>query len=378
MKKSLFFDFQLFAMNEEELFYVLALQKVELVGDIVAKKLLTHFGSAKEIFQSKAVKLQSIDGIGSILIRNLKDKSVFQKVETELQFIKENHIETLYFKDENYPEKLKHCIDGPVLLFASGNFDLKNRKIISIVGTRQITSYGMECCKKLIADLAPLNPIIVSGFAYGVDIVAHQFAMDYNLQTIGVLAHGLNQIYPRTHKKYMSKMEENGGFISEFWSDTNPDKERFVRRNRIVAGMSDATIVVETAIKGGSMITANLAFDYNREVFAVPGKIHDSKSKGCLALIKRNKAHLYHDVENLLEQMGWPLAAQNSPQKELEFTFSPDSKSVLAHIEAHGPIHRELIANELKINTSKLSNLLLSLEMNGEIQLLAGNRYAVR
>ena len=201
-----------------------------------------------------------------------------KKPQQELDFIRNNNIEVLSFQDEDYPDRLKHCIDGPVLLFSAGNINLKNRKIISIVGTRQITSYGIEFCRKLIEDLAPLDPIIVSGFAYGVDIVAHQLAMEFNLQTIGVLAHGLNQIYPKTHKKYMSKMEQNGGFMTEFWSTSNPDKENFVRRNRIVAGMTEATIVIESADRGGSLITANMANDYNRDVFAVPGRTTDKYS----------------------------------------------------------------------------------------------------
>ena len=364
-------------MNEEELFYVLALQKVELVGDIVAKKLLTHFGSAKEIFQSKASKLQSIDGIGSILIRNLKDKSVFQKAETELQFIKENHIETLYFKDENYPEKLKHCIDGPVLLFASGNFDLKNRKIISIVGTRQITSYGIESCKKLISDLAPLNPIIVSGFAYGVDIVAHQAAMENNLQTIGIVAHGLNQIYPKVHKKYVAKMEENGGFMTDFWSSSNPDKENFVKRNRIVAGMSEATIVIESADKGGSLITATMAGDYNRDVFAFPGRATDKYSQGCNNLIKTQKANLITSAADLIYMLNWDLDSEKSKpvQKQLFVDLDNDEQKIYDYLLKNGKELLDIIALECEFPVYKISSILLNMELKGVIRPLPGKLF---
>jgi DNA processing protein len=246
-------------MNEQELFYLLALQRVEGVGDIIAKKLVTHLGTAEAVFKAKSSQLASIDGIGTILLKNFKDQSVFAKAESELQFIASNQINATTFQDIDYPERLKHCFDSPLVLFSSGNIDLKNKKTISIVGTRQITSYGLEFCRKFIEDLAPLNPVIVSGFAYGVDIVAHQLAMENNLQTIGVVAHGLNQIYPKGHKKHVTKMEENGGFMTEFWSSSNPDKENFVRRNRIVAGMTEATIVIESAERGGSLITANLA-----------------------------------------------------------------------------------------------------------------------
>lgn len=364
-------------MNEEELFYVLALQKVELVGDIVAKKLLTHFGSAKEIFQSKASKLQSIDGIGSILIRNLKDKSVFQKAETELQFIKENHIETLYFKDENYPEKLKHCIDGPVLLFASGNFDLKNRKIISIVGTRQITSYGIESCKKLISDLAPLNPIIVSGFAYGVDIVAHQAAMENNLQTIGIVAHGLNQIYPKVHKKYVAKMEGNGGFMTDFWSSSNPDKENFVKRNRIVAGMSEATIVIESADKGGSLITATMAGDYNRDVFAFPGRATDKYSQGCNNLIKTQKANLITSAADLIYMLNWDLDSEKSKpvQKQLFVDLDNDEQKIYDYLLKNGKELLDIIALECEFPVYKISSILLNMELKGVIRPLPGKLF---
>lgn len=364
-------------MNEEELFYVLALQKVELVGDIVAKKLLTHFGSAKEIFQSKVSKLQSIDGIGSILIRNLKDKSVFQKAETELQFIKENHIETLYFKDENYPEKLKHCIDGPVLLFASGNFDLKNRKIISIVGTRQITSYGIESCKKLISDLAPLNPIIVSGFAYGVDIIAHQAAMENNLQTIGIVAHGLNQIYPKVHKKYVAKMEENGGFMTDFWSSSNPDKENFVKRNRIVAGMSEATIVIESADKGGSLITATMAGDYNRDVFAFPGRATDKYSQGCNNLIKTQKANLITSAADLIYMLNWDLDSEKSKpvQKQLFVDLDNDEQKIYDYLLKNGKELLDIIALECEFPVYKISSILLNMELKGVIRPLPGKLF---
>lgn len=287
-------------MSEENLFHLMALLRVEGVGDIIAKKLLTHFGSAEAVLNAKTTELAGIDGVGSVLLKNLKDKSVFEKANQELQFIQDNNIAVHSFQDVSYPDRLKHCIDGPVLLFSSGNISLKNRKIISIVGTRQITSYGIEFCRKFIEDLAPLDPIIVSGFAYGVDIVAHQLAMDYNLQTIGVVAHGLNQIYPKTHKKYVAKVEQNGGFMTEFWSTSNPDKENFVRRNRIVAGMTEATIVIESADRGGSLITANMANDYNRDVFAVPGRITDKYSQGCNNLIKTQKANVLTSAADLI------------------------------------------------------------------------------
>ncbi|HLF52456.1 DNA-processing protein DprA [Flavobacterium sp.] len=363
-------------MNENELFYLLALQKVEGVGDIVAKKLLSHCGNAETIFNTKATQLSAIDGVGSVLIKKLKDKTVFEKAESELKYIKENNIQAAFFQDENYPERLKHCIDGPILLFTSGNINLKNRKIISIVGTRQITSYGTEFCKKLIADLAPLNPIIVSGFAYGVDIVAHQAAMVHNLQTIGVVAHGLNQIYPGVHKKYVAKMEENGGFMTEFWSSSNPDKENFVRRNRIVAGMSEATVVIESADKGGSLITANMANDYNRDVFAVPGRTSDKYSQGCNNLIKTQRANLLTSAADLVYILNWDLEKETKPvQKQLFVTLENEEQKIYDYLQKKGKELMDIIALECDFPIYKISSLLLNMELKGVIRPLPGKLF---
>ncbi|TPD72006.1 DNA-processing protein DprA [Flavobacterium microcysteis] len=365
-------------MNPEELFYLLALQKVESVGDITAKKLLAYFGSAKEIFQSKPSKLESIEGVGSILIRNLKDQSIFKKAEKELDFIQSNAIEVLFYQDEKYPERLKHCIDAPVVLFASGNFNFKNRKIISIVGTRQATPYGAESCRKLISDLTPLNPIIVSGFAYGVDIIAHQAAMEHNLQTIGVVAHGLNQIYPKAHKKYVSSMQENGGFMTDFWSSSNPDRENFIRRNRIVAGISEATIVIESAEKGGSLITANMANDYNRDVFAFPGRATDKYSQGCNNLIKWQKAQLLTSAADLVYMLNWDLETPKaSVQKRLFVELDSEEQTVYNYLQAKEKELMDVIALECNFPIHKISSLLLNMELKGVVRPLPGKLFEI-
>ncbi|MEY3499117.1 MAG: hypothetical protein RL308_786 [Bacteroidota bacterium] len=370
------FQIQIFAMTESELFYLLALQKVEGVGDIVAKKLLSHCGTAENIFKTKASQLSSIDGIGSVLLSKLKNKSIFEKAESEIKFITNNEINVAFFQNENYPERLKHCIDGPLLLFSSGNIDFNTRKIISIVGTRQITSYGTEFCKKLISDLAPLNPIIVSGFAYGVDIVAHQAAMENNLQTIGIVAHGLDQIYPSVHKKYVAKMEKNGGFMTEFWSNTNPEKENFVRRNRIVAGMSEATIVIESADKGGSLITANLANDYNRDVFAVPGRSSDKFSQGCNNLIKTQKANLLTSAADIIYILNWDLEKEAKPvQKQLFVMLENDEQKIYDYLLKSGKETLDIIALECEFPIYKISGILLNMELKGVIRPLPGKLF---
>ncbi|MEN2414568.1 DNA-processing protein DprA [Flavobacterium mesophilum] len=363
-------------MSDQDLFYLLALMKVDGVGDIIAKKLLNHFGDVAAIFKAKSNQLAGIDGVGSVLLKNLKDKTIFNKASEELEFIKSDGLNVSFFQDEDYPDRLKHCIDSPVLIFSSGNINVKNKKLISIVGTRQVTSYGVDFCRKLIEDLVPLDPVIVSGFAYGVDIAAHQLAMENNLQTIGVLAHGLNQIYPRTHKKYMARMEENGGFITEFWSSSNPDKEKFVRRNRIVAGMSEATIVIESADKGGSLITANLANDYNREVFAVPGRVSDRYSQGCNNLIKTQKANVLTCAADLIYVLNWDL--ENKPkqiQRQLFVELNPDEEIIYNFLVKNGKELLDIIALECNFPIFKLSGALLNMELNGLIRPLPGKMF---
>jgi len=363
-------------MRHTDLFHTLALQKVEGVGDIVAKKLISHCGSAEEVFKTNASKLKGIDGIGTILLHNLKDKSVFEKADQELRFIESNGIRTLFFQDDEYPERLKHCIDSPVLLFSSGNINLNDRKIISIVGTRQVTSYGAEFCKKLIADLAPLNPIIVSGFAYGIDIVAHLAAMDNQLQTIGVIAHGLNQIYPKPHKKYVARMEENGGFLTEFRSTSNPDKENFIRRNRIVAGISEATIVIESAESGGSLITANMANDYNRDVFAVPGRATDKYSQGCNNLIKQQKANLLTSAADLIYMLNWDLVKDSKPiQKQLFVTLDEEEQKVYNFLQENGKELLDIIALQCSFPIHRISGILLNMELKGVVRPLPGKLF---
>lgn len=363
-------------MTEEELYYTLALLRVDGVGDIMAKKLLLHCGSAKAIFETKKNHLAAIDGVGSFLLRNLQESAVFAKAQKEVDFIAKNNISVSYFKEDGYPERLKHCADAPVLLFGSGNLDFSNRKIISIVGTRQITNYGMDFCKKLIEDLVPLNPVIVSGFAYGVDIVAHQLAMDYGLQTIGVLAHGLNQIYPKVHKKYVAKMEENGGFLTEFWSSSNPDKENFVRRNRIVAGISEATLVIESAEKGGSLITAHLANDYNRDVFAVPGRTTDKYSLGCNNLIKTQKANLLTSAADLVYILNWDLQQKIKPvQKQLFIELEPDEQKIYEYLLQKGKELLDVIALQCDLPVYKIAGILVNMELKGVIRPLPGKLF---
>ncbi|MNJ99373.1 hypothetical protein D3C87_171490 [compost metagenome] len=364
-------------MTDIELLNTLALMRVDGVGDIVAKKLINHLGSAEAVFAAKKSQILAIDGIGEMVYNNLKNTTVFKLAEAEVKFVRDNKIKAVFYLEKEYPERLKHCVDGPVVLFTSGNIALEGRKTLSIVGTRQMTSYGADFCRKLIEDLAPLNPVIISGFAYGVDIHAHAIAMEQNLQTIGVVAHGLNQVYPKVHKKYVAKMEENGGFMTEFWSSSNPDKENFVKRNRIVAGLSEATIIIESADKGGSLITANIANDYNRDVFAVPGRITDKYSMGCNSLIRGQKANLLTDAADLIYMLNWQLeeTKKKPVQKQLFIELDSEEQKVYDYLQKNGKELMDIIALQCEMPIFRISSLLLNMELKGVIRPLPGKLF---
>jgi len=364
-------------MTETDLLHLLALQNVAKIGDITAKKLISHCGSAEAVFKEKRKNLTRIDGIGDLTIKDLFEESHFKSAEKELKFIKENDIECLYFMDAKYPDKLKHCIDGPILLFQAGNVDLNKKRIISIVGTRKITTYGIAFCEQLVEQLAVFNPVIVSGFAYGADITAQKAAIKHNLQTIGCLAHGLNQIYPATHKKYMVDVEKNGGFLTEFWSSSNPDRENFLKRNRVIAGLSEATIVIESAERGGSLVTADIASSYDRDVFAVPGRITDLQSIGCNNLIKYQKAHLLSNPLDVPYVLNWELEEKKKPaiQKQLFVELDEQEKVIYNYLKNKEKESLDIIALECQIPIFKVAGILLNMELKGVMRPLPGKMF---
>jgi len=364
-------------MTEQQLIYALALQHVPKIGSTTAKKLINHCGSAEAVLKEKKAKLLKIDGIGSITIEGLFDNIHLEEAENELRFIKDNNIQTHYFTDDTYPEKLKHCIDGPIVLFQSGNVNIKQQPIISIVGARKITTNGIAFCEKLVEALAPYNPIIVSGFAYGTDITAQKAALKHNLQTIGCLAHGLNQIYPKVHKKYVADIEKHGGFFTDFWSTDAFDRNNFLKRNRIIAGLSEATIVIESAEKGGSLVTADIANSYNRDVFAVPGRITDSQSVGCNNLIKFQKAHLLSQPLDVPYLLNWQLETEQKPaaQKQLFVELDTDEKTIYNYLKANDKQLLDVIAIDCEIPSYKLAGILLNMELKGVVRPLPGKLF---
>jgi DNA processing protein len=364
-------------LKKEKLLAVLRLQKTPSVGDILAKKLIVATGDVEQIFQEKSKVLQKINGIGTHVLRQLLNKKSLEIAEIELEYILENNIETAYFLEDDYPKNLQQCIDGPILFFKDGTINFKNERIISIVGTRNMTSYGRVFCESLLADLAEYNPIIVSGFAYGVDICAHKAAIKNNLQTLAVLAHGFDEIYPKIHKQYMHQVCENGGFITEFWHDEHPLREHFLKRNRIIAGISQATIIIESAEKGGSLVTADIANSYSREVFAVAGRNTDRYSTGCNQLIKNNQAALLTSAEDIAKMLNWDLEPKTSTPKqhELFIELNEIEQKIYDHLFKTGKKVLDAIALECRIPVYKLAPMLLQMELKGVIKPLPGKLF---
>lgn len=363
-------------MTESTLLSALALQNVTKIGDISAKKLIQFCGSVEAVFKEKRNTLLKIDGIGKLMISDLFSKRHFLEAEHELKFIQDNGIDPLFFLEHNYPDKLKHCIDGPILLFKRGNINIQDRPIISVVGTRKITSSGIAFCEKLIEQLKIYNPVIVSGFAYGTDITAQKAAVQHNLQTIGCLAHGLNQFYPKTHIKYVETIENNGGFFTDFWSTSDFDRNNFLKRNRIIAGLSEATIVIESAAKGGSLVTADIAASYNREVFAVPGRPTDTQSVGCNNLIKMQRAHVLSTPEDIPYILNWKLETdQKSIQKKLFVELDMDEKEVYRYLEDSGKALLDIIALRCNMPTFRVASILLNMELKGVVRPLPGKQF---
>ncbi len=364
-------------MNNESLLYTLALQKTANIGDITAKKLIQYCGSAEAVFKEKENNLQAINGIGKNVIKSLQNSNLFQQAENEIKFINQNNIQVWYYQDKDYPQRLKNCIDGPILLFHTGNINLKQQHIISIVGTRNISPQGKRICEKIIEELSVLNPIVVSGFAYGTDISAHKAAIDNNLQTVACLAHGMNQIYPKAHKKYMHQVEENGGFITEFWSSSNPDRENFIKRNRIIAGLSEAILVIESAEKGGSLVTADIANSYNREVFALPGRAEDNYSVGTNNLIKTQKAQLISSAADIIYYLNWEVKQkqQKQVQTQLFTDLNSTEEKIIAFLRNKEKVGLDEIAFSCQLPIFSTSSSLLNLELKGLIRPHAGKQF---
>jgi DNA processing protein len=357
--------------------YQIALTLIPNIGDVHAKALVNIYGDAQSIFKAKRKELDHIEGIGTIRARSIKDFTDFSSAEAEIKFIEKYKITPLFITAENYPKRLLNCYDSPALLYYRGNADLNYSKIISIVGTRNNSEYGRSVCEKFIEDLRSENILVVSGLAFGIDTIAHKTALKNNLQTIAVLAHGLDRIYPQQNKTLAKQVIEQGGLLTEFISNTNPDKQNFPKRNRIVAGICDAVIVIESGKKGGSLITAELGNGYNKDVFAIPGRTNDAKSEGCNYLIKNNKAALINSADDLLEMMNWKQTPKPSAkkQRELFIELSPDEKIVVDILQQQDGIQIDQLYFKSGLSSSAVATALLMLEMQNVVASLPGKVY---
>ena len=363
-------------MNND-LLYQLALTLVPNIGDVQAKALINCYGDAASIFKAPKKQLENIDGIGTIRASNIKSFSKFASCEAEIAFIEKYKIKPLFLTDEHYPRRLLNCYDSPSLLFYRGNADLNKTKIISVVGTRSHSDYGRHQCEKIIEDLQQEDILVVSGLAYGIDTIAHKSSLKNNLATVGVVAHGLDRIYPPQNKTLAKEMTNNGGLLTDFTSGTKPDKQNFPRRNRIVAGMCDALLVIESGIKGGSLITAELANSYNKDVFALPGKNTDLKSEGCNYLIRSNKASLFTSAADILEAMGWMPKEKVTPrkQRELFIELTDDEKILVNILQQTESIQIDELYFKSGLSSSAVAAALLMLEMQNVLVSLPGKTY---
>ncbi|MBQ6084587.1 MAG: DNA-processing protein DprA [Bacteroidales bacterium] len=356
--------------------YEIALTLVPGIGDVNGKKLVAYCGGAEAVFCEKKKALSQIPGVGDFTIKSIVNQDVMKRAEEEMCFIDKNGIKALFYLDQDYPKRLQHCHDSPMMLYYKGAADLNVSKVVGVVGTRNVTDYGRYVAEKIIEDLSSDNVLIISGLAYGVDSVAHRAALKYDLATVGVLGHGMQTIYPAENRKLSINMLEKGGVLTEFVSGTKPDKENFPKRNRIVAGMVDCLVVVESAVKGGAMITAEIANSYDREVFAIPGRVGDIYSEGCNQLIKINKANLLTTAADIRYVMRWDVDNKVIPKQLRMFRdFSEDEQKVMDVFAGNNLVHLDDIIVGTDLSPSKIASVLLSLEFDGVLTALPGKRY---
>ena len=358
------------------LLYQIGITLIPGVGDIVGKKLIAYCGSVEAVFKEKKNLLLKIPGIGGHTVNSIINQKILERAEQEIKFIEKYKINTLFYLDDKYPYRLKQCEDSPMLLFYKGNADLNSPKIISIVGTRKASEYGKEICISLIKGLIEQNILIISGLAYGIDTCAHKISLENNLKTVGVLAHGLDMVYPQLNKSLAEKMIKSGGLLTEFLSKTIPDRENFPKRNRIIASLSDAVIVIESAVRGGALITADIANSYNRDVFAVPGRLNDKYSKGCNNLIKTNRAALVQSAEDIKYIMSWEITKKKpKKQQRLFIKLSPEEETIVNILKEKQELGIDKISNLSKLSASKVASALINLEFEGIIKCLPGKVY---
>ena len=364
------------------LIYQIALSLIKGIGPKLARNIIAYLGSVEALFEDKKLHLEKIPGIGEVIasmLNTVNKKELLSRAEIEVDFIRKNNLKTFFFADDNFPKRLSYCEDAPIIFYCNGNVNFDSQRMISIVGTRKPTDYGTAFCEKFISELAQTYPetVIISGLAYGIDICAHRAALRNGLPTIAVLAHGLDRIYPGVHSSTAREMVSNGGLVSEFMTKTQPDKPNFVRRNRIVAGLSDATIVIESAKKGGALITAGIANSYNRDVFALPGRVNDEYSAGCNRLIRNNQANLFESLEDIEYILGWERNPKNKVVQKSIFAQpdTPEEKVIFDILLVEKEINLNILALKCGFPVGKVAASLLELEFKGLVKSCPGSIY---
>lgn len=364
--------------QRRELIHRIALTLAPSIGPITARKLIDKLGSAGAVLSRDRKSLERIKGIGPRLSGAINAPLLLEQAEKELAFIERHRIGSLFFMDPGYPERLNLCPDGPILLFCRGNLEMNNRMILSVVGTRRATSYGRDICRRIICDLAEKleGLVIVSGLAYGIDVIAHRAALDYGLPTVAVLGHGLQTIYPPAHRDVARRIMEQGALVTDFPSGTGPERNHFIRRNRIIAGISAATLVIESGPSGGALITADLAASYDREVLAVPGRAGDTRSAGCNALIKSNAAALVESADDIIYLMKWAERSGPPGRPALSGELpSGEERLILDHLRQKPGSDPGYLSTATSIPIHRVLSLLLQMELKEWVHTGPGNAY---
>ena len=342
------------------------------------RKILAHFEDGADFFKASKHRLKTIPGIGEKFLQQLDRNTALREAEKYTKYFEQHRIETLFYKDDAFPYRLNQCDDAPVLMYKTGKMTCNASRLVSIVGTRNASNYGRKLCEELVHSFVGKDIVVVSGLAYGIDIYAHKLCTELGIQTIGVLGHGLDRIYPQAHTPIAQKMLENGGLLTEFLPGSKPDRENFPMRNRIVAGMCDATIVIESGERGGSLITAELANDYARDVFAFPGDITREYSKGCNYLIQKNKAHLITSSEDFFEMMDWKDTSKTeNKQLQLFADLDEEEHKIVTLLKESQEVSLDVLAIKTEIPVRLMSGILLGLELKGIVKALPGKRFGL-
>ena len=367
-------------MTDDKLIHRIALSMLKGIGPVSARELVAYAGGVDELFTDPLIvkKILNVPRVGANLLATIKDKSILDTAKRELEFTRKHAIRVLFYQDKAYPRRLKHCADAPTVLYVQGNGNVNPERCISIVGTRKATTYGKRICDEFVEGLVDTGVTILSGLAYGIDIHAHRAALNKGLPTMAGVAHGLDRLYPSEHTATASRMMEQGGLITELPSGSKFHPGNFPARNRIVAGMSDCALVIESATKGGSLITADIANSYNRDVFAIPGPIHAKYSAGCNDLIRLNQAALVSSPEELVKVMGWEKQeSKKAVQSSLFVDLDPEQAVLVNTLRSKGALTIDELCVQSAIPQSKAAGLLLDLEFSGVVRSLPGKVYSL-